>query len=159
MLILLLFHVAILCAVSGVSANNATAAASTTNTTTQANIAQTNVTTTTTAAVTTSSPGGTAASTAGVQTNDASTTGAPTTSTVTEAPAPPVTTTEDPEAGMFDCFYCGVEDPCDQPFVDNFVGRVNKTSKATEWSHRDQRIAMLLTGVMHCLLLCMDVTI
>ena len=44
-----------------------------------------------------------------------------------EAPAPATTT--DPEAGMFDCYYCGVEDPCDQPFVENFVGRMNKTSE------------------------------
>ena len=119
--VLLLLQIASLCVTSGVSANNVTE--TTTTTTTQSNIAETTASTTTAPAPAndpTTSPAG------------APTTGAATAApTVTEAPATPVTTTADPEAGMFDCFYCGVEDPCDQPFVENFVGRMNKTSKCT----------------------------
>ena len=124
---LLLLHIVSLCVTSGVSATNVTDAVTETTTTTQSNIAQTTGTTTVTTTAAAGAPANnpTTTSAAGVPTTTAATS-APAS---TEAPAPPVTTTADPAAGMFDCFYCGVEDPCDQPFVENFVGRTNKTSK------------------------------
>lgn len=52
------------------------------------------------------------------------TTAAAPTPAPTPPPTDPPTTTDD---GMIECYYCGLDSPCDNPFALDDVGKVNKT--------------------------------